>query len=336
MLVGHQDSVLCLSVRDTESVLSGSEDGTARLWDMRSQRATRCLSAFNKQAVSSVVSDARNEFLVHCAAGNQMFQFDLRNPLIVLRDAQRTFTSTQEIAQICSHTRQRVLGACDEDGNAFVIDADTYEAPRRLREKHGNMCSSVLFRSQWEVFTGGFDCVLRLHDFSKGKLVREWNFALNGSGMIINPPFVHNLALSFDERLVACALGDGSVAVIRSAAQPPTLISPHLAPVADVAFAHFDPSRVWSVGNDKILVLSALPHATTAEKSRKGSKKRSNKPTHNPEQTKGQDEEGEDAQAPALLRVDLQSKPNAVGVLSSEVVLVAGTDNQIQIVRLGR
>ncbi len=59
-LKGHRDSVSCLAWDRATIVASGSDDGTARLWDLRTLRSTRCLAAFEREPV-------RLESLVLCS-----------------------------------------------------------------------------------------------------------------------------------------------------------------------------------------------------------------------------------------------------------------------------
>lgn len=56
VLHGHGDRITCLSWRsDGERLLTGSDDGTARIWDMRADRGLTVLRPENHAAVSAVV-----------------------------------------------------------------------------------------------------------------------------------------------------------------------------------------------------------------------------------------------------------------------------------------
>lgn len=40
---GHKDSVTCLDIHPTlDLIVSGSEDGTVRFWDLETKKAVRC------------------------------------------------------------------------------------------------------------------------------------------------------------------------------------------------------------------------------------------------------------------------------------------------------
>ena len=52
---GHQGSVLCMDITEDAFVLSGSEDKTARLWDLRDSRNRACICI---QALGEVLSVA--------------------------------------------------------------------------------------------------------------------------------------------------------------------------------------------------------------------------------------------------------------------------------------
>ena len=70
-LMGHRGPVLCMDYSTSfRCILSGSEDGTARLWDLRSAKATTCIvageevtaCAFGPPAVPTTSASEGSEF----------------------------------------------------------------------------------------------------------------------------------------------------------------------------------------------------------------------------------------------------------------------------------
>ena len=68
-LKGHKDSVLALACdnhRASNMLLSGCEDGTMRLWDLRSGKTSRgFVKAFGGEAVTSVMFHTKEEHRVY-------------------------------------------------------------------------------------------------------------------------------------------------------------------------------------------------------------------------------------------------------------------------------
>jgi WD40 repeat protein len=92
-----------------------SEDGTVRVWDLRTHKSARCLSrAFGGAPVSSVAwlgalpgaPEAGHEHSVLAAAGSTVFHFDLRRPDLVLTSADTTYSfSSDEVNQVAACNR---------------------------------------------------------------------------------------------------------------------------------------------------------------------------------------------------------------------------------------
>lgn len=138
-------------------LLSGSEDGSIRLWDLRSNppRTSLCMLTPDRQEVTSVAfhpiatndddvesSDLAGQkfsypFTVYCSVGNSVYGYDLRNTSSpILRDFDfhvGALDGGEEINQIgiFTHSHQgkkRVyFASADDDGRARVTD----HVPRR-------------------------------------------------------------------------------------------------------------------------------------------------------------------------------------------------------------
>lgn len=137
-LGGHRDSVLCVQAGrgvDTQHLLlSGSEDSSARLWDLRTNRAVRCIRAFDKNPVSSVRFGSWHgsecAYTVYAAAGQMVCEFDLRADAAVIIN--RTSTSlraaTDDINQISISSSGLWAVCCDDSGDARILGVEHAEA----------------------------------------------------------------------------------------------------------------------------------------------------------------------------------------------------------------
>lgn len=132
-------------------LLSGSEDGSIRLWDLRSNpsRASLCIVSPKRQEVTSVAfhpimyndliepsnvggskDDYRYPFTIFCSVGSSVYGYDLRNatsPIIRDFDFQvTTLEGGEEINQIQLMTHQATkriyMASADDDGRARVTD----------------------------------------------------------------------------------------------------------------------------------------------------------------------------------------------------------------------
>lgn len=185
-LRGHKKSVLCVDASEGgRLVVSGSEDCSARLWDLRTDRAVKCFAGcFNNNAIDSVAfvptqstSHAPAELVL--ASGSDVFIFDLRKEGVIdriPRSISRLALLGEEecdINSISIHPKGHLLAAALDDGTVKQVNltslrnrdtgtgigigagatADIHPVPTTdfissLRGSHTNVASSVCFRSQ--------------------------------------------------------------------------------------------------------------------------------------------------------------------------------------------
>lgn len=152
-LKGHNDSVLCLSSSSTALLASGSEDCTARLWDLersppRSVRLMKC-----GDEVTSVcfgAPDSSSSHLFFAAAGQRVLTFDLRNSAVLL-DASRggcqhvCTENADEINQLAASRDGSLIGACDDTGAVKLYDTQSPVLRASLHGLHENLCNTVQF-----------------------------------------------------------------------------------------------------------------------------------------------------------------------------------------------
>lgn len=270
---GHRDAVLTLDVLSeaggqAQSLASGSEDSTVRVWDLTTGRTTRCYHGpFGGEAVAAVAfGDAGRLF---AATSTDVFELDLRAPGVVLREARAKLAglATDDINQLSVQRHPRTgapkhLAVADDSGRVTLLDA-TATPPRPIRTlaRRGGgeeaMCTCVSFRprAQWDLACGFLQqCAVGLWDFGRARCralevgaappavceaEEEDDPTVAPPSQLFNPPYVHGLAFDASGRHLATALGSGEVLVYEySRANHPSSINGGPLPLARLSGGH--------------------------------------------------------------------------------------------------
>ncbi|KAK7486465.1 hypothetical protein BaRGS_00022266 [Batillaria attramentaria] len=220
---GHQASVLCVDVQpSTGQVASGSEEGDLCLWSS----AGELINKYTRPETdcTSVLFSRLKPTTLYVAFGANVLIFDTDHP----QEPKHSFQcNLDEVNQVQVDEKEEFIAACDDAGEIKILGISELKVYKTLRFKHTNICSTVLFRlgRPWEVISGGLDCRMVHWDFSKPKCLNQFNMqelhatSNDDTGYMVNPPFIHHLAMNKTRSLIACALENGLVAVFDSTAK---------------------------------------------------------------------------------------------------------------------
>lgn len=200
-------------------VASGSDDGSCRLWDVRTARVAKCLNvrralgvsstrelqqqhgrgrgfqaaesaAVDESAVNSMAFGAPGSAFVYVAAGSKVLTFDVRQEALVVDCAAREVLqdNEDEVNTLSRHPARagKYLSAPDDSGDVRVYDLETHRLFKTLRGQHANICSAAPFRpngSPWDLVSGGLDGCVLFWDFSRGRLKFKIDLNAGGNGL---------------------------------------------------------------------------------------------------------------------------------------------------------
>ena len=261
---GHSDSVLCVTVSEDGKVISGGENRELAIWTLDGTAPQKHKVAVQDDAndVTCLVCSKQKPYELYASCGQHVVVYDMRemsSPVTVFD------FNDEEIDQIVLNEKEAFLAACDDSGHVKVISLQERRVYKTLR-KHGNICSSVCFRPRrpWDLFSAGFDCMLMQWDFSRARPLCKVNLHELNAGTdhpesyMINPPFIHSMALSPNGGLLACGAENSLVYMFNAAKRTPEYLGPlngHTHGVSQVHFPTFKEALLVSAGNDGNIAL---------------------------------------------------------------------------------
>lgn len=229
---GHKACINCVDGATVERNLlaTGSEDQSVRLWDIRTDRAVKCIAKCFEESVEAVRFSVSDENVLYAASGKCLFSFDLRTDgvLITSPSIRSDSCSTDIISAVAINPSGSLLAVADDAGIVTIVDSKKLNAykPKRLRG-HSNLVNAIAFSpiDATSIVSGGFDYQLYSWDLGKPgdspasvvDIARLGNEGLDEfSSKSVNPPFVQSLSFTCDGQAIAVALGDGSVSSNKS------------------------------------------------------------------------------------------------------------------------
>lgn len=367
-LVGHKAPVGSLSVAaDGVTALSSSEDGTIRLWDLRTHRSVRAvrvaealgerLGVESALGCCAFVDPGEPTWALVAAAGPRLLIFDLRasTQVIVAGPAAASASLIDDINDFA--VTVGLLAAPLDTGEIALLSLPELRLVRMLGaggSGHGNIVGCCRFRAGGsELFTGGFDKQLAFWDPRNGKLRQK----LDASDLLppeepggdaaaptLNPPFVLSLAVGPGEEL-GVGLGDGSVLALAAGRLPKSGLP---APWAVVrAHAHAADCVAWLGGSPKPLLCSAgrdralrlwAPDTEGGSRSSASSASGRRRGGRSSAATAAADDE--EVAPPVGLgpvaSLALEEKPSALAAGTGEELLLADTAGHVTLIRARR
>mmetsp|Transcript_7770 Transcript_7770/g.14838 ORF Transcript_7770/g.14838 Transcript_7770/m.14838 type:complete len:305 (-) Transcript_7770:32-946(-) len=248
-LRGHRDSVNSVSIYEN-SLASGSDDGTVRLWDLRRNLTMMRVTdpSFAKRDPVSNVHLA-SEHKLYCSVANKLYLFDLRKAHSVsLAESEGIIAHTlDEINQIAYRDSKVVMP--DDNGTLTFLDTDVFSFA--LESVHTNICSSFAFSpDSTKGISGDYDSVALLIDVESGRIEKRLILDQVVGKSSVNPPYI--CSVDWSANGVALALGDGHVVIYDEDCyeSPSIILEAHLSRVFFTAWANFASNFLLTISND--------------------------------------------------------------------------------------
>ncbi|XP_050405183.1 WD repeat-containing protein 53 isoform X2 [Patella vulgata] len=274
---GHTSSVLCLDVqRQTEQLASGGENGELCIWSLVDKSLQKKYVQLDCDCTSVCFSKI-NPNLLYAAFGEKILVFNTEQ----FAEPEHTYDyNTDEINQIILNNNEENLAACDDSGEVKIINLLEKKMFRTLRNKHTNICSTIIFRPnrQQDIVSAGLDGKLIHWLYPNHKCLNQFNMQelLNtpedASAYMVNPPFIHHMACSPNGTYIACGMQNGQIAVFngnRKNLSQLFNLHAHTQGVSQVTFC--DETHLISGGNDCQLIVWDLSKAENLENLENGS-----------------------------------------------------------------
>jgi WD40 repeat protein len=224
LFAGHKDTILDIQVATPSLIATCSDDKSIRLWDTRTSKAVMCIAGYSSEEyVNTIRFQSCDSNCLFGASDKALYGFDFRsnNNNLIVRNALSVFkdiTSSDISCFALNASGTFALG--DDDGIIHILNSQG-EILKRLRRPHVNVIGCISFRpnNNNNLVSGGFDSLLCLHDYKRGRIQYSIDFstlAIESGNQMSNPPFVHDITHMFQHRVVLSALGDGSLHLNRS------------------------------------------------------------------------------------------------------------------------
>jgi WD40 repeat protein len=209
-MTGHDEEVMSVTVTADGRVISGSHDGTVRVWDLDSGELLRTLTDHQShlRGVGAVAVSADGGRAVFGDYGGTVRVWDLdAGELLHSLTGHRRNLRVEAVA-VTAEGRRAVSGGYD--GKVLVWDLDSGELLHSLTGHHSAVRAVAVSADGRRVVSGGYsDTVVRVWDLGSGELLHSLPGYDDASSFY---PSVPAVAVSADGRVIA-GNGDGTVRV---------------------------------------------------------------------------------------------------------------------------
>jgi len=200
VLSGHSDSIWCLALSaDGQTLVSGSADGTMKVWNVATARVVQTLTG-HTQPVLSIALSANGQRLASGSADRTVKVWDLSNS----QEVYSFVAHTDNVRGIALSANGRILVSGSRDRTIKVWDLSTGLEIGTLTGHTDDVTSVVISSDGRLLVSGSFDQTIKVWDLPTG---RE-RCALTGH---TGP--VWSVALSSDKQCVVSGSADGTIKI---------------------------------------------------------------------------------------------------------------------------
>jgi WD40 repeat protein len=245
---GHRDTITCMdhNMQSPEFLLSGSDDGTSRLWDLRICKSVQCYQPNDsddkeQQSISNIKFHPIDDLLVYLTSCTSLYKFDRRMERIIHTTAIASqLITSNETDNEFNYMKWNKIGTkltlCDDNGMVYILSLENSDNSIGTMlcsfKAHENICMSChLVKNDTQIITGGMDYRIALYQVNSKQNITTsrkpiWSIPFHSTNLItnsknnrqqqlVNPPLVQCMDVCVaQENKVAVGLANGKCTLI--------------------------------------------------------------------------------------------------------------------------